>query len=197
MSSRSAKKKMPKRACLILVCALAASAVAAAPSFVPRKSPEFKITEPSGKSTLLSSLRGKLVVMEFFFIQSGHCMRIAGMLNKLNTEMGARGLQALGVVFDPPNAPESHGLLVGPAVDYFKLTYPVGYASKADVDSYLARKQQEILNIPQIIVIDRAGMIRAASGGAGGDPRLEDDSSLRSLIDSLLNEHGGPTTAKK
>jgi hypothetical protein len=44
--------------------------------------------------------------------------------------------------------------------------------------------------LPQIVVIDRTGTIRATSGGAG-DPRLEDENSLRSLIDSLLRE-GGP-----
>jgi len=188
---------MAKLALLLLVYALARSPAVAAHSFVPRQSPEFKISEPSGKSTLLSSLKGKVVVMEFFFVQSGHCMRIASMLNKLNVEMGARGFQALGVVFDPPNAPDSHGQLVGPLVNYLKLTYPVGYSSKADVDSYLNRAPKEILNIPQIIVIDRTGMIRAASGAAGGDPRLEDENSLRSLIDSLLKERSGATSAKK
>jgi peroxiredoxin len=191
MSGRS------KLAFLILACALAQTPLGAAPAFVPRKSPEFQISEPSGKTTLLSSLKGKVVVMEFLFLQSDHCTRVAKMLNKLNTEMGARGFQALGVVFDPPNVPDSHGTLVGPAVDFFKLTYPVGYSSKADVDNYLGRKPQEIMNIPQIIVIDRAGMIRAASGGAGGDPQLEDENSLRSLIDSLLHERSGATTAKK
>ena len=86
---------------------------------------------------------------------------------------------------------------MGPLVNYLKLTYPVGYSSKADVDSYLNRAPKEILNIPQIIVIDRTGMIRAASGAAGGDPRLEDENSLRSLIDSLLKERSGATSAKK
>jgi hypothetical protein len=75
-------------------------------------------------------------------------------------------------------------------VDYFKLTYPVGYSAKSDVDSYLGRTGKEILNIPQIVVIDRTGTIRATSGGAGGDPQLEDENSLRSLIDSLLKESG-------
>ena len=182
---------------VLVVLALASSALAAGPSFVPRRSPEFIISEPSGKTTLLSTLKGRVVVVEFFFIQSDHCTRVARMLNKLNAEMGVRGLQAVGVVFDPPNAPDSRGRLVGPAVDYFKLTYPVGYSSKVEVDNYLSRKQQEILNIPQIVVIDRAGMIRAASGAAGGDPGLEDETSLRSLLDGLLNEGVTVSTAKK
>jgi hypothetical protein len=70
------------------------------------------------------------------------------MLNKLNTEMGPRGFQAVGVVFDPPNTPDSHGELIFPAVNFFHLSYPVGYSHKVDVDRYLDRKPQEILNIP-------------------------------------------------
>jgi peroxiredoxin len=172
----------------LVVLLLTFSAVAATPSFVPHKSPEFTVTEPSGKITELSALRGKVVVMEFFFLQSNHCTRVAKMLNKLNLELGPRGFRALGVVFDPPNARESQGQLVGAAVSFLKLTYPVGYSSKADVDNYLGRQQHEILNIPQIVVIDRTGMIRAASGPAGGDPRLEDEESLRGLIEQLPDE---------
>ena len=173
---------------LILALTVAIVAIAASPAFVPHRSPEFTISEPSGNSILLSTLRGKVVAMEFLFLQSNHCTRVAKMLNKLNVELGPRGFQALGVVFDPPNAPDTHGLLVGPAVDFFKLTYPVGYSNRADIDKYLERKRGEVLNIPQVVVIDRTGIIRAASGAAGGDPRLEDEASLRELIQTLLNE---------
>jgi hypothetical protein len=65
------------------------------------------------------------------------------------------------------------------------------------VDKYLGRTGNEILNIPQIVVIDRAGVIRAVSGGAGGDPKLEDEDSLRSLINGLLKEGKRPGSRKK
>lgn len=153
-----------------------------------RKSPEFAIAGASGKTILLSSFKGKVVVMEFLFVSSQHCMRVATTLNKLNHELGARGFQAVGIVFDPPNAASTGAQLLPAMVDYMKLTYPVGYASKEEVDNYLARNSREILNIPQVVVIDRAGMIRATSGGRGGDPALEDENSLRSLILGLLKE---------
>jgi hypothetical protein len=127
-------------------------------------------------------------VMEFLFIRSEHCLRVATTLNRLHRELGPRGFQPVGVVFDPPNGANASVPSLALMVDYFKLTYPVGYSAKADVDSYLGRTGKEILNIPQIVVIDRAGMIRATSGGAGGDPKLEDENSLRELIDHLLKE---------
>ena len=171
---------------MFLVMALATS-VCALPT-VLRKSPEFTIADSSGKTTLLSSFKGKVVVMEFLFIKSPHCTRVATMLNKLNRELGTNGFQAVGIVFDPPNTTETGEQFLPAVVDSLKLTYPLGYASKDDVDNYLGRNPNEILNIPQVVVIDRAGMIRATSGGKGGDPALEDENSLRNLIDSLLKE---------
>jgi thiol-disulfide isomerase/thioredoxin len=173
---------------MFLVLALVTFAIAL-PSVSPsRKSPEFTISGTSGKTTQLSAFQGKVVVMEFLFVKSEHCMRVAQMLNKLYAELGPRGFQAVGIVFDPPNSPNVGGQLLPSVVDYFKLSYPMGYATKTDVDSYLGRRSNEILNIPQVVVIDRAGMIRYTSGGRGGDPRLEDENSLRNLILGLLNE---------
>jgi peroxiredoxin len=160
-----------------------------------RKSPEFTITAPSGRTTLLSTFKGKVVVVEFLFVKSQHCIRVATTLNKLNIELGPRGFQAVGIVFDPPNTPNGSEQFLPSVVDDLKLTYPLGYASKDAVDSYLGRSGNEILNIPQVVVIDRAGMIRATSGGKGGDPALEDENSLRNLIDGLLKE-GTPHQGK-
>ena len=173
---------------IFLVMALVTSVFALPTVTVLRKSPEFTIADSSGKTTQLSSFKGKVVVMEFLFIKSQHCMRVAMMLNKLNNELRASGFQAVGIVFDPPNTTETGEQLLPVVVDSLKLTYPLGYASKNAVDSYLGRNGNEILNIPQVVVIDRAGMIRATSGGRGGDPALEDESSLRNLIEGLLHE---------
>lgn len=181
---------------IFLVMLLVTSIFALPTVTVLRKSPEFAIADSSGKTMQLSSFKGKVVVMEFLFIKSQHCMHVAMTLNKLNSELGPRGFQAVGIVFDPPNTTENGEQLLPVVVDSLKLTYPLGYASKTDVDNYLGRNGNEILNIPQVVVIDRAGMIRATSGGRGGDPALEDENSLRNLINGLLNE-GVSTGAKK
>lgn len=173
---------------IFMSAVLVTSAFALPTVTVLRKSPEFTIADASGKTTQLSSFKGKVVVMEFLFVKSPHCIRVATTLNKLNSELGARGFQAVGIVFDPPNTTETGEQLLPAVVDSLKLTYPLGYAQKDAVDSYLGRSGNEILNIPQVVVIDRAGMIRATSGGRGGDPALEDESSLRNLIEGLLNE---------
>jgi hypothetical protein len=172
----------------IMLLLLLGAALATAAGTVPRKSPELAISRPGGPTLLLSSLVGKVVVIEFLFVRSEHCLRVARTLNKLHGEPGLKDFQPVAVVFDPPNRPSTGGQFIAAVVDYLQLTYPVGYASKETVDRYLGRAGNEILNIPQVVVLDRTGTIRAVSGGRGGDPALEDESSLRQLIQSLLRE---------
>jgi peroxiredoxin len=179
---------MQKLVAFVTLSILAGSPAIWSAANLPRKSPDFMIAEPGGKTTQLASLHGKVVVMEFLFIKSEHCLRVAKMLNQLNHDSALQGFQPLGVVFDPPNDTNSRGQLIPAMVEYFKLTFPVGYTSKEDVDSFLGRAGGETLSIPQVVVIDRSGTIRAMSGGRGGNPGLEDAGTLRKLIEVLLKE---------
>lgn len=166
---------------------MTASVFAASFPPVPRKSPEFIISEPSGKTLSLSSFKGKVVVLEFFFLQSPHCLRVAQTLNELGSEMESQGFQPLGVVFDPPKVRTPASNLIPFITKNSKLTFPIGYASKEEVDRYLGRAGADILAIPQVIVIDRAGVIRAATGNQP-NLTLESADSLRTFLHALLKE---------
>jgi peroxiredoxin len=167
------------------ILALGLSSVfAAAP--VPRKSPEFVVVDSSGGEMPLSGFKGEVVVVEFLLIQCPHCLRVAQTINKLHGELGSRGFQALGVTFDNGIA----GPAVGRFAQLFQLNYPVGYTTSDKVDLYLGRANAERFQVPQIVVIDRAGVVRAQSRPVG-EADLEDESYLRNLIDELLKE-GAP-----
>jgi thiol-disulfide isomerase/thioredoxin len=184
---------MKKLTSLIILLIVATCSLLAPSAPVPRKSPELTINEPSGEKALLSGFKGKVVVIEFFFIKSAHCMRVAQTLNKLQKELGPRGFQAVAIAFPAPGS-DANGPLLTYMVNYFRLTYPVGYTDVASVDRYLGRGKNEVLNIPQVVVVDRAGMIRTQSGARPGDPKLENEDSLRTLLDGLLKENTLPDT---
>jgi peroxiredoxin len=188
--------KKPIFRSLVVLLVLVISAEAVPTASPPRKSPEFTIAVPAGETTLLSSYKGKVVVVEFFFIASQHCMNVAQVLNKLGRDLGSRGFQPIGIVFDPPKVPTSGEKVIPSLVDYFKLAYPVGFASKADVDTYLGRSGNGLLAIPQMVVIDRQGIIRASTGDRT-NPKLEEENSLRALIETLLKESTSESHAKK
>ena len=171
----------------ILLLALSIVASGMPPAPIPRRSPEFAITEPSGKQVMLSSFKGKVVALEFFFLRSAKCLNLVNTMKKLNAELGPRGFQAVAIAFPAPGS-DANALLVGQLVDYLKPNYPVGYTTKERVDQYLERGETELLRIPQVVVIDRDGMIRAQSGGRDGNAKLEDENYLRSVIDNLLTE---------
>jgi len=187
---------MRKITSVLVLLATAIPGLAVLPAPMPRRSPELTIYEPSGKTTLLSAFRGKVVVIEFLFIASPHCLRVAQTLNRLEQELGPRGLQSVAVAFPAPGS-DANGPLVTYIVHDLKLTYPVGYTDSTSVDKYLERGRADVLNIPQVVVIDRSGMIRAQSGAKPGDPKLEDEASLRKLLDPLLKENPPSDNAAK
>ena len=164
--------------------------VATAP--VPRKSPEFTIVEPSGKETQLSSFKGKVVLIEFLLTNCPHCMRVSQTLTTLHKELGPRGFQPIAIAFDV----NINGAGVTSFAQRFGITYLMGYASSDKVDSYLGREPADRLQVPQIVVIDRAGVIRAQSRPRG-DPNLEQENPLRYLINALLKEAPSADNANK
>lgn len=159
--------------------------VATAP--VPRKSPEFTIVEPSGRQTKLSSFKGKVVLIEFLLTNCPHCMRVSQTLATLYKELGPRGFQPIGIAFDVSITAAG----VTSFAQRFGVTYLMGYTSSDKVDSYLGREPADRLQVPQIVVIDRSGVIRAQSRPAS-ESNLEDENHLRNLVDSLLKEEVPP-----
>src|SRR5580692_6141949 len=75
------------------LAALGASAYAAAP--IPRPAPQLEIADGSGKH-LLTSYKGKVVVVQFLLTTCPHCQRFSQLLNKLQADYGPKGFQALG-----------------------------------------------------------------------------------------------------
>lgn len=161
---------------------LATGAAALAMPPLPRKSPEFTITDPAGKETLLSSYRGKVVVLAFVHTTCPHCQTFSTVLEKLQKELGPRGFQAIDVAWNPG----AQNLVPG-FVKNLNLTFPVGYSDWDPIMSFLGFSVMDRPVVPLEVVIDRRGMIRAESQPTG-DANLQDEAKLKALIDGLLKE---------
>ena len=164
---------------------------------VPRPTKEFTFVTPQGKQILLSSLKGKVVVVQFLSTTCPHCQNFSRLLTQLTSEYGPRGFQALGAGFD-------EGLTKEQVAAYMQqyAGFPVGVSTRSTVLSYLGISELERIGVPQIVIIDRKGVIREQSTSQGGGP-LADPAHLKPLIESLLAEGApakGPAktgTAKK
>jgi len=166
---------------------------------VPRPSKEFTVVTPQGQQILLSSLKGKVVVVQFLFTWCPHCQAFSQMLTQVNSEYGPRGFQALGVAFNTdPDNPNDNVPLKDKAAAYAKqyAGFPVGFSNRSTVLGYLGISELERIGVPEIVVLDRKGVIREQSPAQGGGP-LTDAAHLRSVVESLLAEGAGAKAPAK
>lgn len=191
----------------ILAAALPAFAVMPT---VPRPAKELVITEPSGKKTLLTSLKGKVVYIQFLFTTCPHCQHLSQVMTKISTDLAPKGLQVVGVGFDNPSGtPDGTPPTPAMIAAYTKqfAGFPVGFAPRDTVMSYLGISVMDRFVVPQIVIVDRKGMIRAQSeflgekaninGNSVPYEQLQDDTFLRKFLGDLLKEGGTATSSAK
>lgn len=191
---------MRKATFCIAIAALAVtafgSAFSAAP--VPRKAPEFVIQSPDGKQTLLSSYRGKTVVLAFMFTTCPHCQKLAGILSQLQKEYADKGVQVLGATFNPTAQQE-----VQQFNRVFGVNFPCGYTQSESVMQFLQLPASQPPFVPIVILIDKTGTIRAQHlmiGDTTHDATENDffahpETSVKAELDKLLK--AAPTSARR
>ena len=161
------------------------------PKVAPRPSPEFVINYPNAKQALLSSYKGKVVVLAFIFTTCPHCQKECQMLSKLNTELGPKGFQPLAVAVNPMAV-----MLINDFIRDYHVNFPVGASEKETLMDYMHLKADDRWVVPQIAVIDRKGIIRAASP-FNGDEKLQSEESLKAIVEGLLKEPATTVLPKK
>jgi peroxiredoxin len=152
---------------------------------VPRSASELTIEEPSGKKTLLSEQKGDVVLVQFLYTNCPHCQATAKVFSKLQKEFGARGLRVFGIAFN--DEVQSNPGFVRDFVAANNVTFPVGVASRETVLSYLGISVMSRFAVPQILVVDRKGVVRAQSE-LMSSPELQDEAFMRSFLEGLLKE---------
>jgi len=152
---------------------------------VPRPAKEMTIETPSGKLALPRSYRGKVVLMQFLYTTCPHCQATARLNSKLQQELGPRGLQVVGIAFN--EEAEAKPDVIRDFTASNNLGFPVGAASREAATAYLGVSIMERFVVPQIVILDRNGVIRAQSEFLGS-AELQDETYLRQFLARLLAE---------
>ncbi|MDE3197871.1 MAG: TlpA family protein disulfide reductase [Acidobacteriota bacterium] len=169
--------------------ALLALTVAAFAAQVPRKAPEFVIHTQDGKQTLLSSYRGKTVVLALMFTTCPHCQKLSGELNGIQRDYASKGVQVLGAVWDPTAERN-----LKPFIAAFAQSYPVGYSNNTSVLQFLSQPVSDPPFVPIVLLIDKTGTIRDIHMVTGETPSdspeqkffQQPDASIRAELDKML-----------
>ncbi len=181
---------------ILLSLVLVAGLFAAEPNpQVPRKAQEFVLNMPDGTQKLLSSYRGKVIVFQGLFTTCPHCANTSRVLSRLNTEFASKGVQIIGVAFD-----DMAKMAVPDYVRNNKVNFPVAYSQREPMLVFLGLAMDARLSVPQMVFIDRKGMVRAQSKPAYDD-QANTEEFMRKTIETLAAEGAGPakkvTSAKK
>lgn len=162
----------------IILIALFGSVALIAQGPVPRPAPELKIIEATGKTTMLSSFRGRVVLLAFISTQCPHCQRASGILEQLSREFSGRlqvaEVAAFGETSDVAAFEKRWGL-----------TFPVGIGTSDAAHDFLGLARGARVGTPQVVVIDRRGVIRAQSERLGSSI-LQTHDYLQGLLKAVM-----------
>jgi peroxiredoxin len=171
------------------------SILTAAP-LVERPADDFSIVEPSGRRVSVADCAGQVVLMEFLYTTCPHCQATARVFDKLQKELGPRGLRVIGVAFN--DEAEEQPDEIRRFIELTGVHFPVGIAPREAVIRYLGISVLSRYAVPQILIIDRNGMVRAQSSILGTED-LVNEAKLRPLLEGLLSQkktaRSSPATA--
>jgi len=117
--------------------------------------PDFTLTQLDGSELRLSSLRGKVVLLDFWATWCEPCREEIPHFVKLQQKYGSQGLQIVGVSMDDTVDP------VRPFAEKFQINYPVVMGNASIGELYGG-----VLGLPIAFMIGRDGRIGRKHIGA-------------------------------
>jgi peroxiredoxin len=148
----------------------------------------------NGPDKLLTSYRGKLVVLAFMYTTCPHCQHTTKVLSQIQNEYASKGVQMLGVVIDQGAKQGLPGFL-----QITGANFPVGYSDAPTALKFMRVPDGKDWYVPMLAFIDQKGIVRSqyvsyGEGGAvdkfieeqDGDPAKGDKGSFRREIDKFL-----------
>jgi len=175
----------------ILSLLAAASLFAADPASpepqIPRKAPELVIQLP-GKQMLLSQFRGYVCVLAFMSTTCPHCQHLATVLSGLQQEYSSKGVQMLGVTFNPEATTELGSF----TQTYARGMFPVGLSTDPIVTAFV-QHPPGIHYIPMIVFIDKNGIIRSQHLGINDSQFFEEKVEVANIKGDLEKIFKEPT----
>jgi len=132
--------------------------------------PDFELTSLDGSTIKLSSLKGKVVLLDFWATWCPPCRKMIPELKKIYSKYKNKGVEVIGISMD-----EGSLGTIKSFVDNTGINYPVVRGDHA-----LSKAYGYINAIPTSFIIDKAGVIRDKHTG------FQSAEDMQAVIDNLL-----------
>lgn len=144
-----------------------------------------------GGNLLLSSFKGKAIVVEFLLTTCPHCQKCSQIMQKLYKEYGPRGFQPVGIAVN-----DMAKMLIPDYLRNFQLTFPVGVGMRDAMNNFLEYPSILMMSFPTVVGIDKKWAIREQHMG-GTDFFKDEEKNMRAMVESLLTTAAVAPAAKK
>ena len=182
----------------LLAFAIGFGSIASAQSTPIRKAPELAFHLPGQGEKLLSQYRGKVVALEFILTTCPHCQMASHLMTKLQVDYGSRGFQALDLAInglEEGRSPSEADALVENFSRTYQTGFPVGWVPSAQMMTFTGFKPTQRSVVPQLILIDRKGMIHYETPPLGDEESMK-ESTIRQRIEELLSSNDSAGSAR-
>jgi peroxiredoxin len=162
------------------------------PQHLRRECADVPVKTTDGKTIRISQYRGKVVMFVMVVTTDDDCLRMMQSLSRLQTEMGPRGLQVIGLSIDDTAANTI------PFAERYRFPFPIGHLDRRAAIKLADLNANARPVVPYILFVDWQGSVRFQY--AGNDPIFnQGDKGIRAIADGLLRqaaEKSGPHLAK-
>jgi peroxiredoxin len=151
---------------IVMVPALAADTLR-----IGAPAPAFQLNSNGGKPISLASLKGQVVLVNFWATWCGPCRKEMPILEQLNKQYGRRGVTLIGVNVEPD---------ASAVTDWLRST-PVSFPILFDVEGKVSSLYQ-VEGMPNTVILDRKGTVRYIHRGYQAGAENEYQDQIRALI---------------
>lgn len=146
------------------------------PELAGKPAPDVRLSLLDGTTPLLSSYRGKVVLISFWSVNCRICIKEMPHMNRLHTDLGGKGLTIIGIgmPYDRPDWTVT-----------FARQQPILYPVSFDIQGDAARAFGGINFTPTTVLIDRQGVIVWKKTGALDFKRLRE--RIQELLPQTAN----------
>ena len=133
------------------------------------------------KPVKLTDYRGKILVIALLSTQCGACAQMAGLLNGIQRDYAAKGVQVVAAAVDPAAI---NG--IGQFIDRNRPRYPIGLLGEDDTRKLADFSESDRPFVPILMFVDKGGTVQQQF--FGNSPFMSDaNKATRALLENMIS----------